>query len=289
MEVALTKIYPNPDQPRKVFDKDALQELAASIKELGLIEPIVVVERQAGPGRYMIVAGERRWRACTLAGLTSAPVRIVEADGPQIAEMALAENVQREDLLPLEEARAYQALLDNGHTIHSLSQKMGIHPWKITLRTNLLRLDPKFQEAVKCEVITAPEAYEMSRMEEPADQEMIYQKIRNGAIKGQVQARRFVNALIDERRQSPLFDMPAPEKQAEVVNRWEKSLEAVSRLVGTSFSSRDCEILAKVYKGDTELNITKIDLVIGHLNMVKAAMLDNLSSRQARAAIMAEG
>lgn len=285
MEVALDKIYPNPDQPRKAFTKDALHELAASIKELGLIESIVVTRRPDGDRELMIIAGERRWRACHLAGLTSAPVRIVEADGPQIAEMALAENVQREDLLPLEEARAYQTLLDNGHTINSLSQKMGIHPWKITLRTNLLRLAPKFQEAVKYEVISAPEAYEMSRMEEPADQEMIYQKIRNGAIKGQVQARRFVNALIEERRQAPLFDMPTPEKQTEVVSRWERSLEAVSRLVGSSFSSRDCEILAKVYRGDTELNITKIDLVIGHLNMVKAAMLDNLSARQARAAI----
>lgn len=287
MEVSLTQIYPNPDQPRKTFDVPAIQELAASIKELGLIEPIVVTRRTDGEKTFMIIAGERRWRACHLAGLSDVPIRIMEADDTQIAEMALAENIQREDLKPLEEANAYQSMIDNGHTVTTLSKKMGLHPWKIVLRTNLLNLGEKYQDALEFELITAPEAYEMSRMEDMADQEMIYQKIRNGQLKGQVQVRRFVNALIEARRQRPLFELPSKEKQAEVVNRWERSLEAVSKLVGSSFSSKDCEILAKVYQGDTELNITKIDLVIGHLNMVKAAMLENLSSRQVQDAIKA--
>ena len=103
MKISLNRIYPNPDQPRKIFDEAKLQELALSIKEHGLIEPLVVVHRSLDDKEFMIVAGERRWRACQLAGLTTVPVRRLEADDNQIAEMALIENIQREDLKPLEE------------------------------------------------------------------------------------------------------------------------------------------------------------------------------------------
>ena len=143
-EVSLTLIYPNPDQPRKFFPKDALEELALSIKEQGLIEPLVVVPRGE---KFMLIAGERRWRACQMVGLTEVPVRIMEADDRQIAEMALVENLQRQDLTPLEEAKAFQDMLDHGYTKAELAQKLGFKQvWRVDERLSLLNLASKYQE-----------------------------------------------------------------------------------------------------------------------------------------------
>jgi ParB family transcriptional regulator, chromosome partitioning protein len=281
MEVPLKKIYPNPDQPRKVFEQEPLEELALSIKEHGLIEPLVVVFRPTDDKDFMLVAGERRWRACHIINLETAPVRIIEANDAQISEMALIENIQREDLKPLEEAKAFKSLIDNGHTVQSLCHKLGFkHPWKVNWRVNLLNLYEKFQEALDFDLITQFEAYEMSRMEEFDDQDMVFHKIRSGELKGQTQVRRFVNALIEAKRQKSLFEFPK-EKDREIITKWDKALESVSKLICNSFSSKDCQVLSKIFNGDAELNITKIDLIVNHLKMVKSALQENLSRQEA--------
>ena len=105
----IAKVEPRQDQPRALFDDDALQELADSIAQYGLIQPITV--RKLDSGYYQIIAGERRWRAARLAGLSEVPVRVMDADDRRTAELALVENLQREDLSPVEEARGYQALM----------------------------------------------------------------------------------------------------------------------------------------------------------------------------------
>ena len=105
----LSRVEPRQDQPRTEFDEEALRQLADSIREYGLIQPITV--RPLDRGYYQIIAGERRWRASRMAGLTEVPVRIIEADDRTTAEMALVENLQREDLNPLEEARGYKKLM----------------------------------------------------------------------------------------------------------------------------------------------------------------------------------
>lgn len=107
----LSKVEPRAGQPRYSFDDEALQELADSIKQYGLIQPITV--RDLGNGYYQIIAGERRWRASRLAGLTEIPVRVIEADDRKATELALVENLQREDLNPIEEARGYKKLMDD--------------------------------------------------------------------------------------------------------------------------------------------------------------------------------
>ena len=104
----INRIEPNKNQPRKEFNEDALQELADSIKQFGVIEPLVVVKRK---GYYELIAGERRWRAARLAGLKEVPVVIKDYDDQQIVEIALIENIQREDLNPIEEAHAYERLI----------------------------------------------------------------------------------------------------------------------------------------------------------------------------------
>jgi ParB family chromosome partitioning protein len=109
-EVKLIDVEPNKDQPRKSFDKTAIEELAASIKEHGLLQPIVV--KPLTNGTYRIIAGERRWRACRLAGLEKVPVIVKDLGEQEVMEVALIENLQRQDLNPVEEALGYRALID---------------------------------------------------------------------------------------------------------------------------------------------------------------------------------
>ncbi|MEJ2672945.1 MAG: ParB/RepB/Spo0J family partition protein, partial [Deltaproteobacteria bacterium] len=276
-EVNLSLIYPNPSQPRKFFPREALEELALSIKEQGLIEPLVVAPRE---GKFMLIAGERRWRACQMAGIEKVPVRILQADDRQIAEMALVENIQRQDLTPLEEARAFQAMLDSGYTKEELARKLGFKQvWRVDKRLSLLNLAPKYQEAMVHGIISPSQAFEMSRLTAPEEQELVFQKVKAGELPTYNHIRRFVNALVDAKKQTALFALPKKE-DLEVVSRWEKALDAVTGLVCKSFALEDCRVLAKVYQGNTLVNLAKIDLIIKHLNLVKKAMLENASRQE---------
>ena len=135
----LSQIDPKSDQPRKHFDKDALEQLAASIMENGLLQPILV--REYGDGRYQIIAGERRFRASKLAGLTDIPAIILERDDKKVAEIALIENIQREDLNPIEEALGYRALAtEYDMTQEEISIKVGKSRSAITNTLRLLDL-----------------------------------------------------------------------------------------------------------------------------------------------------
>lgn len=122
--VSISMIDPKPDQPRKNFNEEALKELAKSIEENGLLQPILV--REYGNGRYQIIAGERRFRACKIAGITEVPTIILDKDDLKVAEIALIENLQREDLNPVEEAMAFKALMDNYElTQEEVSERVG--------------------------------------------------------------------------------------------------------------------------------------------------------------------
>ena len=122
--VPIDRIDPNPQQPRVVFEEDALEELAASIREHGVLQPILV--RPIGPNQYQIVAGERRWRASRLAGLASIPALIEEIDDDTALEISIIENLQREDLTPLDEAAMYDRMVhEHGYSIRKLAEKLG--------------------------------------------------------------------------------------------------------------------------------------------------------------------
>ena len=138
-QLKLSQIDPKSDQPRKHFDKEALEQLSASIMENGLLQPILV--REYGDGRYQIIAGERRFRACKLAGLTEIPAIILERDDKKVAEIALIENIQREDLNPIEEALGYRALAEEyDMTQEEISIKVGKSRSAITNTLRLLDL-----------------------------------------------------------------------------------------------------------------------------------------------------
>jgi len=153
----LSKVEPRQDQPRTQFDEDALQELANSIALYGVIQPITV--RRLDSGYYQIIAGERRWRAARLAGLSEVPVRIIDADDRRAAELALVENLQREDLNPLEEATGYRALIEEfGLTQDEAARSVGKSRSAVTNALRLLALTPKVLSMVQDGRISAGHA-----------------------------------------------------------------------------------------------------------------------------------
>ena len=140
----INRIEPNKNQPRKEFNEDALQELADSIKQFGVIEPLVVVKRK---GYYELIAGERRWRAARLAGLKEVPVVIKDYDDQQIVEIALIENIQREDLNPIEEAHAYERLIQEFNlTQDEVAERVWKSRTTVTNALRLLKLTEKVQQ-----------------------------------------------------------------------------------------------------------------------------------------------
>ena len=146
-ELSISMIDPKSDQPRKTFDKDSLEELARSIEENGLLQPILV--REYGNGRYQIIAGERRFRASKIAGLSEIPAIILDRDDRKVAEISLIENIQRQDLNPIEEAMAFKALAnDYGLTQEELSERVGKSRSAIANSTRLLDLPAPVLEMV---------------------------------------------------------------------------------------------------------------------------------------------
>lgn len=147
-EIDIYDISPNPDQPRRSFSEEALEELASSIRELGIIQPLSL--RTAADGKYQIIAGERRWRAAKLAGLTSVPAYVRTVSDSEVTEMALIENIQREDLNAIEVALAFKKLLDTYDlTQERLSERVGKSRTVITNHLRLLKLPAEIQLALR--------------------------------------------------------------------------------------------------------------------------------------------
>ena len=175
-EVAIDAIAPNPRQPRRNFDDEALDELATSIGEVGLLQPVVV--RSLGGARYELVMGERRWRASQQAGLEYIPAIVRETHDNDMLRDALIENLHRQELNPLEEAAAYQQLLDDfGATHEQLAQKIGRSRPHISNTLRLLNLPPTVQTKLAAGVISAGHARALLGLNNPQAQERLAQRI----------------------------------------------------------------------------------------------------------------
>ena len=173
--VKITKVEPNRDQPRKNFDEDSLQELSESIKQFGLLQPILVQDRQT---HYEIIAGERRWRAAKIAGLKEVPVIIRNLTDQEIVEISLIENIQREDLNPIEEAQAYKRLLTEFHLKQDeVAERVSKSRTAVTNSMRLLKLCDEVQKMVVDEMISTGHARALISIEDPEEQYMIAQKI----------------------------------------------------------------------------------------------------------------
>ena len=173
--VKITKVEPNREQPRKNFDEDALQELADSIKQFGLLQPILVQDRK---DYYEIIAGERRWRAAKLAGLKEVPVIIRTYTEQEIVEISLIENIQREDLNPIEEAQAYKRLLTEFHLKQDeVAERVSKSRAAVPNSIRLLKLNEEVQRMVVDEMISTGHARALLAVENPEEQYNLAQRI----------------------------------------------------------------------------------------------------------------
>ncbi len=187
-EVELDKIVPNPDQPRRIFNEEALEELAASIRSIGLVQPVTL--RKLDDDSYQIIAGERRYRASLMAGLTSIPAYIKTVEDDDTMEMALIENIQREDLNSIEIALAYQKLIDMfSLTQEQLSERVGKKRATVANYLRLLKLPAEVQMGVKNKKIEMGHARALVALNDPVQQLALYNRtLQEGLSVRQVEA-----------------------------------------------------------------------------------------------------
>ncbi|HSH21383.1 MAG TPA: ParB/RepB/Spo0J family partition protein [Candidatus Caenarcaniphilales bacterium] len=211
--IALDRIVPNPNQPRMTFDEDALAELAASIREHGVLQP-VLVRPTAEQQRYELVAGERRWRAARLAGLREIPALIEQIDDDTALEIALIENLQREDMSPLEEALMYERMTtEHGYSVRRLAQKIGKDKGYVENRLRLADAPTEIKQLVSLRKDSVSHAYELLKIEDPRRRRRLAEQVARGEL-SLVKLREKI-----EGRPRPAHDaVPAEEKEEPAVD-----------------------------------------------------------------------
>jgi ParB/RepB/Spo0J family partition protein len=179
--VHIERIEPNPEQPRMVFEQEALDELAASIREHGVLQPILV--RPLGPNTYQIVAGERRWRASRQAGLATIPALIEDIDDDTALEIAIIENLQREDLTPLDEAAMFDRMIQqHGYSIRKLADKLGKDKGYLENRLRLADAPPEIRELVSLRKDSLSHAYELLKVDDPKKRKRLAAQVARGEL-----------------------------------------------------------------------------------------------------------
>lgn len=225
-EIRLEYIEPNPDQPRTSFDEEALQELATSIKELGIIQPLSL--RKTGLNSYQIIAGERRYRAAKLAGLDTVPAYIRTANDTELTEMALIENIQREDLNPIEIALTFKKLIEQySLTQERLSDRIGKKRATIANFLRLLRLPAEVQLGLRDKRVDMGHARALLSVEDPKKQLSLYNRI----VKEGLSVRK-VESLAKEMREG---GEPAKERETGVRKRKSEDFEILRKHLSTRF------------------------------------------------------
>ena len=239
------KVEPRSDQPRAVFDEQALQELADSIAQYGLIQPITV--RKLDSGYYQIIAGERRWRAARLAGLTEVPVRVLEADDRRTAELALVENLQREDLNPIEEARGFRALMtEYGLTQEDAARSVGKSRPAVANAMRLLSLTPEVLELVEKGTLSAGHARALVPVLDPKLQLAAAREVAEKGLSVR-QTEQLAARLLRKPKEEPVRSGISVDYCAEVGDRLSKSLGRRVKLIDGKKAGR---IVLEFYGAD---------------------------------------
>ena len=239
------KVEPRRDQPRAVFDEQALQELADSIAQYGLIQPITV--RKLDSGYYQIIAGERRWRAARLAGLTEVPVRVLEADDRRTAELALVENLQREDLNPIEEARGFRALMtEYGLTQEDAARSVGKSRPAVANAMRLLSLTPEVLELVEKGTLSAGHARALVPVLDPKLQLAAAKEVAEKGLSVR-QTEQLAARLLRKPKEEPVRSGISVDYCAEVGDRLSKSLGRRVKLIDGKKAGR---IVLEFYGAD---------------------------------------
>ena len=239
------KVEPRRDQPRAVFDEQALQELADSIAQYGLIQPITV--RKLDSGYYQIIAGERRWRAARLAGLSEVPVRVLEADDRRTAELALVENLQREDLNPIEEARGFRALMtEYGLTQEDAARSVGKSRPAVANAMRLLSLTPEVLELVEKGTLSAGHARALVPVLDPKLQLAAAKEVAEKGLSVR-QTEQLAARLLRRPKEEPVRSGISVDYCAEVGDRLSKSLGRRVKLIDGKKAGR---IVLEFYGAD---------------------------------------
>src|SRR5215213_683922 len=179
--IPIDRIESNPRQPRMIFDVEALHELAASIREHGVLQPILV--RPLGENRYQLIAGERRWRASSEAGLTTIPALVEEMDDDTALEISIIENLQREDLSPLEEATMFDRMVhEHGYSIRKLADKLGKDKGYLENRLRLANAPEEIRQLVSLRKDTLSHAYELLKVEDPKKRKRLAAQVASGEL-----------------------------------------------------------------------------------------------------------
>ncbi|MGD0928251.1 MAG: ParB/RepB/Spo0J family partition protein [Streptosporangiaceae bacterium] len=217
-ELPIGSVTPNPRQPRQVFDDDALDELVASIQEVGLLQPVVV--REVGPGRFELVMGERRWRASQRAGLTEIPAIVRATTDDDLLRDALMENLHREQLNPLEEAAAYQQLLEDfGATHEELARRIGRSRPHISNTLRLLNLSPGVQRRVAAGVLTAGHARALLSVEDAEAQDHLAHRIVAEGLSVRAVEEIVTMGVRPAKERRPVARQPSPPALNELADR----------------------------------------------------------------------
>ena len=225
----IAKVEPRLEQPREIFNEQALQELADSIAQYGLIQPITA--RRLDSGYYQIIAGERRWRAARLAGLTEVPVRVIDADDRRVAELALVENLQREDLKPIEEARGYRALIEEfGLTQEEAAKSVGRSRPAVTNAMRLLSLCPAVLELVERGKLSAGHARALVPVLDDKMQTAAAKEVVDKGLSVR-QTEQLAAKILKPPKKQPEPDGVSVDYAAEVANRLSASLGRKVKLV----------------------------------------------------------
>ena len=250
LTLPIAKVEPREAQPRKNFDEEALQALADSIAQYGLIQPIVA--RKLDSGYYQIIAGERRWRASRMAGLDEVPVRVITADDRRTAELALVENLQREDLNPIEEAKGYKTLMeDYGLTQEETAKSVGRSRPAVANSLRLLSLSPKVMDLVEKKELSAGHARALL----PLSSEKLQWDAAQEVLKKSLSVRR------TEQLAARLSREPAPGKPVDplAVNYAAEVAEELSKLLGRKVrlveGARGGKIELEYYDADDRENL----------------------------------
>ncbi|MBQ1750985.1 MAG: ParB/RepB/Spo0J family partition protein [Bacteroidales bacterium] len=227
LRIPVDLIEPNPFQPRKSFDAEALEELAESIRTFGLIQPLTV--RAKSNGKYQIISGERRYRAARLAGLEMVPAYIRDASDQGMLEMAIVENIQRENLDPIEVAMSYQRLIDECNlTQEKMAERVGKKRASVTNYLRLLKLPAKVQHDLKVGLVSVGHAKVLLGLEDPAVQEALCDSIVKNGLS--------VRQLEDKIKR--LSAVPSEEHEQELPDFYYRVLEHIGRYFGDNISLR---------------------------------------------------
>lgn len=250
--LAVADVMPNPGQPRKTFDKEALETLADSIAKYGVLQPITV--RQRADGKYLIIAGERRWRAAQLAGLKDIPALVIEADDRLAAELALIENLQREDLNPIEEAEGYQSLIDDfGFTQEEIAEAVGRGRATIANSVRLLDLNPQVVELLRVGKLTAGHAKPLSSL----DHDLQF-KIAEDAARAQRSVREVEQMVKRIKVRQRIAEAPPKEQRKTEIAQVERYLESLGDTLSQRYE-RKVRITGAGRQGKVEFEYYNMD------------------------------